>query len=150
MQVLDFFKRLSLFSLLLVSGALFCTQLSAQDASGQEESFRSWDSNTDQYLQLAEYLKQIPKDQHERQRRSFFERDLDGDLKLTLEEFSLPPDKRTPHWKSKFASCDLDQDGRISREEYIRPFLGSKWEEGIRKNAVHFDRDQDGYFTISE
>ena len=115
-----------------------------------EARFHRWDHNSDQYLSLAEYLKRFPKKLRVSERRGFYELDLDGDLKLILGEFNLPPEKRKPHWKSMFAFRDLDENGRLSHEEYYAPFLGGQWEKSARAEAVQFDRNSDGSLTLIE
>ncbi|MBL4886619.1 MAG: hypothetical protein JKY95_19100 [Planctomycetaceae bacterium] len=115
-----------------------------------ESQFRRWDRNADQSLELVEYLNRFAKPHRAIERFVYYSRDLDGDLKLSLKEFSWPPEKRKPHWKSNFAARDVNADRRLSHAEYFAPFVGGEWDKSARKEAVHFDRNADGFLSLEE
>jgi Ca2+-binding EF-hand superfamily protein len=50
----------------------------------------------------------------------------------------------------KFKALDADGDGRVSREEYFRPNLGTKWEQASKDQAALHDLDGDGFLSLTE
>ncbi len=119
-------------------------------STNPKSRFLRWDQNSDQYLQLTEFLKRFSSKTRDVERRRFYEFDLDGDLKVSLKEFSLPPEKRKPHWRSRFALRDVNTDGRLSHEEYYAPSVGTKWEKDAKAASIKYDRNADGFLSLSE
>ncbi len=134
---------------LFLSLSEYLEQIASEKISN-EDLFLALDENNDNFLALDEYLKRSSKEHRAPESRVFYSFDINGDLKLSQKEFSLPISKRKPHWKSVLASFDLNQDGRISKKEYVLPFRGTEWEEAVKKNAVQYDHNKDGIFSKSE
>src|SRR5262249_7238655 len=49
-----------------------------------------------------------------------------------------------------FKALDRDGDGRVSREEYVRPNAGTKWEQPSKDQAALHDLDGDGFLSLAE
>jgi Ca2+-binding EF-hand superfamily protein len=49
-----------------------------------------------------------------------------------------------------FKALDRDGDGRVSHEEYVRPNLGTKWEQASNDQAALHDLDGDGFLSLAE
>lgn len=50
----------------------------------------------------------------------------------------------------KFRARDYNSDGKMSRDEYVRSNLGTKWEQAARRQAIDFDADGDGMLSRIE
>jgi len=57
-----------------------------------------------------------------------------------------PPESAT----AKFKALDRDGDGRVSHEEYVRPNVGTKWEQASKDQAALHDLDGDGFLSLVE
>ncbi|MDQ3332546.1 MAG: EF-hand domain-containing protein, partial [Planctomycetota bacterium] len=51
---------------------------------------------------------------------------------------------------AEFKRRDLDNDGMLSREEYVKPSLGSQWEQPAQQESVLYDLDGDGMLSPVE
>jgi len=51
---------------------------------------------------------------------------------------------------AKFKALDRDGDGRVSHEEYVRPNVGTKWEQAAKDQAALHDLDGDGFLSLGE
>ena len=112
--------------------------------------FARWDRNRDGQLSREEFHARFPATRHVLEKSAFFQRDQDGDGLVSASEFTTPPEKLRPHLKSRYASLDLDDDGKLSCEEYIRPYIGGKYDQAARDEASGADADRDGVLSISE
>ena len=52
--------------------------------------------------------------------------------------------------RGKYLSRDADGDGKLSREEYFRNFIGTQFEQAAKNEAEQSDVDGDGYLTLLE
>jgi Ca2+-binding EF-hand superfamily protein len=52
--------------------------------------------------------------------------------------------------ETKFKAADRDGDGRVSREEYVRPNVGTKWEQMSKDQAALHDLDGDSFLSLGE
>lgn len=105
--------------------------------------FELLDSNTDKQLSWSEYQERFPTQQRPQQFAEFCQRDLDANRQLTKEEFDLPADQLIRTLKSEFATHDTDQDGHVTRDEYIAPVRGGKWEAAATTEAEQYDWNND-------
>lgn len=112
--------------------------------------FARWDRNRDGQLSREEFHARFPATRHVLEKSAFFQRDQDGDGLVSASEFTTPPEKLRPHLKSRYASLDLDDDGKLSCEEYVRPHIGGQFEHAARDEAVGADADGDGILSVSE
>ena len=115
-----------------------------------EARFSRLDGNGDGFVDRDEYLGQYAEPHRAAAREGYFNADHDGDLLLSRDEFFAPPEERVPHVRSRFALRDVDEDGLVSREEYVEPHIGGQWEEAARNESIVFDGNDDGDLTLVE
>ncbi len=119
------------------------------------------DRNRDGRVDLAEILAsdtrvKVPKGDTRSQRmREYYEgwfaaADGDRDGSLSSAEFQDATPLLQPNAYEIFASRDVDQNKRLSREEYFGPNLGTKWETAARSESEQFDVDKDGFLDWRE
>src|SRR5262249_49619363 len=66
------------------------------------------------------------------------------------EEFTKKGQGVVVSLKNEYLIRDANDDGRVSRDEFVFPALGQPWEAGERKLAVEFDIDGDGFISLAE
>jgi len=76
--------------------------------------------------------------------------DSNKDGSLDLKEFGQAKPEPLLALYREFLRRDLDLDGRLSRDEYAKPSLGTKWEQIAQEEAVRYDRDDDGSLSWEE
>jgi len=76
--------------------------------------------------------------------------DRDGDDQLDLAEYQAAGPERILFVFGDYIRRDVDADGRVTREEYIRPNIGSQWEQAARAESELFDLDDDGVLSWKE
>lgn len=126
----------------------FC--FSARIDLGREAKFRRLDTDLNGRLSCTEFLRPYAAAAQATQRSVFYHWDADNDQQLSPEEFSQQGQGVTLSLKNKYLARDLDDDGRLSREEYFHPFIGSQWDQAARNEAAQSDVDRDGFLTLLE
>ena len=112
--------------------------------------FRRLDADHNGRLTIREFLIPYAPPQRDRQRRDFFNSDANNDQQLGLEEFTRRGQGVVVSLKNEYLTLDDDDDGKVSREEYVRPWLGHAWETGAGEQFGHFDQDGDGFLSLVE
>lgn len=112
--------------------------------------FAELDADNDETLTRAEFAKRYPTDKQAEVRNLFYAFDANSDEKLSLEEFSRQGKDVKISTLNEYRRRDLNNDGRLSREEYFHPFVGGKWEKSAKEESVRSDLDQDGFLTLLE
>lgn len=112
--------------------------------------FRILDGDRNQRLSISEFLKPHARASRIVQRRIFYSWDADNDQQLSLEEFEKRGEGVVPSLRNRYLARDADGDGKMSREEYYSPSLGTKWEQAAKTEAVEFDADGDGFLSLLE
>lgn len=125
--------------------------------------FKSLDRSLDGTLNAAELLAFVPlattSDPASVARggriREFIEQwlkraDRNQDGRLTRVEFRDADVTFQPKLIDRYFDLDQDRDGNVSRDEYVRPALGTQWDAIARVEAVLFDADDDGFLNWKE
>jgi|GEM_PF-2768060 len=76
--------------------------------------------------------------------------DQNQDGRLTRAEFREADVTFQPKLFDRYFSLDQDGDGKVSRDEYVRPAVGTQWDAIARVEAELFDADDDGFLMWKE
>jgi Ca2+-binding EF-hand superfamily protein len=112
--------------------------------------FRRLDADHNGRLTIGEFLSPYVPSRRFKQRPGFFNSDADNDQQLGLEEFTKKGQGVVLSLKNEYLIRDANDDGRMSREEFVLPALGQPWEASDRKLAEEFDMDGDGFISLPE
>tara|TARA_R110002049_G_scaffold46487_1_gene135223 strand:- start:187863 stop:189500 length:1638 start_codon:yes stop_codon:yes gene_type:complete len=120
--------------------------------------FQNLDKDLNQIVTLKEFTAARSNEDWVNTRTELFQKhDKNGDEELTVSEFATYGVQRArqkaisqlPKEKRRFAKLDTDQDGKISKQEYLEPVIESKMEQE-RLIFLAKDKDRDRHLTASE
>jgi Ca2+-binding EF-hand superfamily protein len=113
------------------------------DPEQRRKEFQQRDVNKNGQLTLDEQLDRRQGSARAAARDTFFRSDTDGDDLLSVDEFlDRDPGKQLPV-HSLFRLHDLDDDGQLTEEEFMRTKLGKKTEQSGRMSFQKFDVNRD-------
>ena len=130
-------------------GVLTLVEFAASELD-PEMLFRGLDADGDGVLTRAEFLQHCSGESQRSGRAVFYKSDVDGDEQLSVHEFLRQGLGAKIRATNEFRRRDLNDDGRLSPEEYYRPNVGTKWEEKAKQEAVECDLDGDGFLNLVE
>jgi len=113
-------------------------------------NFRRLDADHNGRLTCLEFITPYSPVEKTRQRITFYKWDADNDQQLALYEVMRRGQGVVPSLKNEFLARDANDDGKLSRDEYVFPALGQAWEADERKQAGQLDVDGDGTLSLLE
>jgi Ca2+-binding EF-hand superfamily protein len=114
------------------------------------KDFKQRDKDGNGSLTLKEHIGDRMGDQKTEARTWFFRFDTDENEQLTLQEFLNRNSKAKVSVHNQFRVHDINDDGQLTEQEFMRTRTGKSYEKLARDNFRKFDFDRDQRLKMSE